>query len=148
MTRKKLSACSFVQQNRDVIVSRGPGIAQQLTTTTLKLQRRVVAQIVQRDSQRIAPRLVPTSFTTRVTTAIAGPACDTVRTTPRTAFTLQTVIDLHLQLRRIAIEIFTIVCNPESRFLRFDAERVRETQITELEMMPVRLAVGRSVHEI
>src|SRR5689334_19900384 len=110
VTCQKLFARTLVQQHVDVIVSRGPRIAQQFTAAAFKLNGRIVAQKVQCHTQRIAPRLVPTSFTAGVTTAVARPTADAMRTTPRASLALQTVVDLDRKLRRMGVEIFAVVC--------------------------------------
>src|SRR5688572_4511956 len=146
--QKLLARALLVQQYPDIVVSCRPGIAQQLTATTLKLQCRVVTQEVQRNSQRIPPHLVPTSFTSGVATAVACPTRDTVRTTPRTSLTFRPVLDLDRHFRCVTIEILAVVRDPESGFLCIDAKRVRETEIAKLEMMTIRFAIRRYVHEI
>src|SRR5687768_12356875 len=71
-----------------------------------------------------------------------------MRAAPRTTLTFRTVINLDFDIRRMPIQILAVVCNPESGFLRFNAERMGQTQITKLEMVTIRLAVCRDVNQL
>src|ERR1051326_8616560 len=56
-----------------------------------------------------------TALTTSMTTTISRPTPDAMRATPRRAFTIGSVIDLHRQLWRMMIEILRIVRDPKTR---------------------------------
>src|SRR5258708_38049453 len=106
----------------------------------------LVAQEIQRLSQRRAPLLIPSRFASGVTTAIANPAPHPVRTTPGCAFAAGTVVDFNFKFEWLLGEIFPVVGNPKTSRRCFDFERVRQTNIAELEMMAVVFAVSRDVY--
>ena len=68
--------------------------------------------------------------------------------TPRTALAFNAVIYLNFDFRRMSIEILAIVRDPKTGFLRFDVQRMRQAEIAKLEMMTIRLAISRDMHEI
>src|ERR1051325_3748578 len=106
MTLKKPGARVFgIQDHVDVIIPCAPGLAQQLTSDTLKLLRGIVTQKIQRFTQRLAPRLIPIRLATGVTATIARPPCNSMHTTPRRALTIRSIIDLDWRLGRLMIEI-------------------------------------------
>src|SRR5215213_2359516 len=140
MTLKKLLARMFrIQNHVNVVVTRCPRIMQQLAAQTLKLLCRIIPQKIQRLTQRLSPRLVPTRLTPCVTPTIARPPRNAMHAAPRAAFAIRSVIDFHFGVRRITIEILPVVCDPKTGRLRFNPQRMRQTEISKLEMMAVSL---------
>src|SRR6185369_15493469 len=137
-----------IQNNGNVIVTCSPRIAQQPTRRVFKLSRRIIAQKLQRCSQRLAPLLIPAWLTTSVTPTVSRPTRNTVHATPRTSFTVRSVINLNGQIGRMMIEILRIVRDPETRSLRFNPQRMRQTEIAKLEVVSVSLTISRDVYEI
>ena len=68
--------------------------------------------------------------------------------TPRTSFSLRPIINLNLELGRMPIEILTIVCNPEPCLVCFKLQRMGQTEIAKLEMVPISLAISCYVNQI
>src|ERR1043165_7798688 len=106
-----------IENHGNVVVTRRPRITQQVGCHSFKLRRSIVTQELERGSQRLAPLLIPARLTTSLTTTISRPTPDTMRATPRRAFTLGSVIDLHRQLWPMMIEILRIVRDPKTRRL-------------------------------
>src|SRR5258708_25512768 len=108
----------------------------------------LVAKKIQRLSQRRTPLLIPSRFTSGVTTTIANPTPHPVRTTPRCALAAGPVVDFNLKCRWMLIEIFSVIGNPEPAPRRLYFQRVRQTNLAELEMMAVGFAVSRDVQHL
>src|SRR5712691_6172079 len=71
-----------IQDDGDIVITRGPGIAQ-YPTAVLRIGRsKGVTEPVERRTQRRAPGLLPLRWPTRTTPAVAAPPLDTVRATP------------------------------------------------------------------
>ncbi len=77
----------------DVLVARGPRVAQQVAAGLLELRREVVAQEVEGRAQRRAPALVPAAGGGGVAAAVARPAAQTVRAAPRGALAVRPRLD-------------------------------------------------------
>src|SRR5258707_13475126 len=108
----------------------------------------LVAKKIQRLSQRRTPLLIPSRFTSGVTTSTANPTPHPVRTTPTWSFAAGRAFDFNFKSRWMLIEIFSVIGNPEPAPRRLYFQRVRQTNLAELEMMAVGFAVGRDVQHL
>ena len=69
----------------------------------------------------------------------------TMHTTPRSTFTVRSVVNLNFQFGWMSIEIFPVVCDPKPCLLRFNIQRMGQTKIAKLEMVTIRFAISRNV---
>src|SRR6185503_19613075 len=148
MSQQEFIVLTRIEQDRYIVIPRRPRIAQQLTPIALKLSRRIITQKLKRGAQRLAPLLIPTRLTTSVTPTVSRPTRNPMHATPRTPFTVRPIINLNRQLRRMVIEILRVVRDPKTGGLGFNPQRMGQTEIAKLEVMPVSLTVSRNVYKI
>src|SRR5437588_12635990 len=149
MIEKKLfSRLLRVENQRDTVVTRWPGIDEQRSARRLKIFYVLISQKVQRLSQRRPPLLIPSRLATGVTATIANPAPDAMDTTPGCSFPVWPIVDFNLEFGRMFVEILSVVRDGQSARRRFLGERMSQTEIAKLEMMAVSLAVGRDIDHL
>src|SRR5687767_14475714 len=134
-----------IENKRDAIIARQPRKCEQVAARCLKVRNVFVAKKVERIAQRRSPFLIPPLLASGYASTITNPTSYAVRTTPRSALAIRSVVDLHLMLGRMLIEILAIVRYCETARRSFDGQCVRQTQIPELKVMSVGLAVGGEV---
>src|SRR5262249_30553895 len=133
MTLQKLfSHMLRIKDHTDILIPRRPWIQQQLAAHILKLQRRIIAKKIECYTKRPSPLLIPAGLTTCLATTVARPTAYTMNTTPRTPFSVRSVINLNFQLRWISIEILGVVRNPKPGLLRLNFQRMGQTKISKL----------------
>src|SRR6266567_768224 len=94
---KLLARMILIENQRDAVISRLPRIAEQFATRPFKVCDIFVTQQIQSLTQRRAPSLIPSLFAAGVTAAIANPAANAMRTTPRGTLSIGAVIDFNLE---------------------------------------------------
>src|SRR5687767_1050149 len=134
-----------VENKRDAGIARQPRKREQVAARGFKVRNVFVAQKVERIPQRRSPILIPPRLASGYATTITNPTPYAVLTTPRSALAVQPFVDLHIVPGRMLIEILAIVRYSETACRSFDGECVCETQIAELKVMPVGLAVGGEI---
>src|SRR5688572_3173419 len=134
-----------IENKRDAIIARQPRKRKQIAARCLKVRNVFVAKKIERITQRRSPFLIPPRLASGYASAITNPTSDSVLAAPRRALTVRSVVDLDVVLGRMLIEILAIVRYFETARRSFDCECVRQTQIPELKVVPVSLAVGSEI---
>src|ERR1044072_1275706 len=119
MLKKKLLARSYrIQNHPDAFISGDPRKRKQVLPRGFEVRDVLVAQKVQSRSQRRPPLLVPPRLTPRMTPAIANPAADSVRATPRSTFAVGSVPEFNFSGGWMSIEILAVICDLKSALWR------------------------------
>src|SRR5258705_7586554 len=146
LIKKHLPRAPLVQNDLDICIAGGPGIAQQFSPQAFEIRCSIIPKEIQRRTQRSAPTLIPTCLATGMTATIARPATNSMSAAPGSAFAFRTIIHLNLECRWVMVQILSVVCNPESRFLRFNFQGMRQTEVAKFEMMTVSFAISSDVY--
>src|SRR5882724_12635400 len=125
----------MVENQVDIPIPRLPGIQQQFTTYGFKVNRGPIAQEIQCLSQWTTPTLIPTLIAAGVTPTIADPTPYTVGATPRSSLAARAALDLDCEFRRMRCEKLAIIRHSQLLLPGLVKKRVRQSQISELEMM-------------
>src|SRR6266480_4002247 len=144
---KRFARATLIQNHLNISVTCSPRVLEQLSTKLFEVGSRVIAKKVQGRTQWVAPTLIPAFLAAGVAAAIARPATDPVRATPGRAFASWSIINFHLKLWRILLQVLAVVCNPKACFLCFNLQRMCQAKVSKLEMMAVSFAVSRYVHQ-
>src|SRR5687767_5109623 len=103
-----------IENKRKAIIARQPRKREQVAARCLKVRSVFVAKKVERITQGRSPFLIPPRLASGYTSTITYPTSYAVLTTPRGALTVRSVLDLHLVLGRMLIEILAIVSYVET----------------------------------
>src|SRR5467141_37423 len=82
-----------------------------------------------------------------MTPTIADPTTNAVRAAPGSSLPFGAVVDFNFEGGWMLVEIFPVVSNLKTACGRFNFQRMCQTNITKLEMMPIGFAVSRDVHQ-
>src|SRR5512133_754275 len=137
-------ACRRAIENYvDVCVASSPGIFEELGSFSLVGCCEIVAQGVEGSTQWSAPVLRPSRLHARVTAAIAAPALNAVRTTPRGV-----IDDFDFVCGRMLFKIFAVV-GELGEIVGLDVlHGIRERHLAVAMVMAVGLAICRDVHQL
>jgi len=134
------SRLAGVQPHVHVSLTRLPGVAQQARGARFEPRRELVAQPVERLAQRLPPCLVPSLARHASASAVASPALEPVRATPRGLFG-----DLDLVDRRVGRQEARVVGQTRHAAPLHVVEGEGECHLAEAVVVAVGLAVGRDV---
>src|SRR5688572_11963348 len=116
-----------IENKRDAIIARQPRKCEQVAARCLKVRRVFVTKKVERITQRRSPFLIPPRLASGYASTITNPTSYAVLTTPRSALAVRSVVDFHLMLGRILIEILAIVRYFKTARGSFYGECMRQT---------------------
>src|SRR5215831_1119419 len=104
-----LTRSRIVQNQRDAFIASQPGKTKQPAASCFEVREVFIAQEIQRRAQTRPPSLVPTGFAAGMAPAIANPTPNAMRATPRSPFSIRSIIDFNRGRGRMLVEISAVV---------------------------------------